>query len=125
MKRFLNAIIMALVTFIKKYPEILSVPAAMAVWIASVTVLRWFDPTSAVFDAGVFQIPIFAALQLFIYISIAWLVLGLVFGTMRKFLVTDLKTHFSNLSSWKKLKLAYGLFAFLLFCLVLLSYTLR
>lgn len=125
MKRFLKAIILTIVTFIKKYPEVLSIPIAFCVWVASITVLRWFDPTSAVFDAGVFQIPIFAVLQLLIYISTAWLVLGLVFGTMRKFLVTELKNHFSNLSSWEKLKLAYGLFAFLLFCLVLLSYTLR
>lgn len=120
MKQYLKAILLA----IKKYPEILSIPVAFAIWIASITVLRWFDPTSAVFDAGVFQIPIFAVLQLLIYISISWLILGLVFGTMRKFLVNELKQHFINLSSWEKLKLAYGLFAFLLFCLVLLSYTL-
>ena len=60
----------------KKYPEVFSIPVALAVWVLSITVLRWLDPTSAVFDAGVFQIPIFSVIQLFVYASISWLVLG-------------------------------------------------
>lgn len=125
MKNFLNAIITAIKSFLKKYPETLSIPAALGIWIASITVLRWFEPTSAVFDAGVFQIPIFSILQLLVYLSIAWLVMGLLFGTARKFLKNDLKTTFTLLSSWEKLKFAYGVFFLLLFCLVALSYTLR
>jgi len=125
MKSFLKAILKAIKSFLKKYPEVLSIPAALGIWIASITVLRWADPTSAVFDAGVFQIPLFSILQLLVYLSIAWLVMGLLFGTARKFLKNDLKTTFTTLSSWEKLKFAYGVFFLLLFCLVALSYTLR
>ena len=125
MKSFLKTILKAIKSFLKKYPEVFSIPVALGIWIASITVLRWADPTSAVFDAGVFQIPLFSILQLLVYLSIAWLVMGLLFGTARKFLKNDLKTTFINLSSWEKLKFAYGVFFLLLFCLVALSYTLR
>ena len=87
-----------------KYPELLTVPLAFVVWVLSIHVLRWFDPISGIFDAGVFQIPIFAILQLFVYVSIAWLIMGLVFGTYRKYLITDLKEDFKSLTKWQKIR---------------------
>jgi len=109
----------------RKYPELLSVPIAFFVWIVSIPLLRWMDPTSAVYDAGVFQVLIFAVLQLFVYVSIAWLILGLVFGTARKFLLNEFKDAFNTLEGWKKIIVSYGLFLSLLFSLVALSYTLH
>ena len=114
-----------IIEFLRKYPELLTIPAALAVWIFSITVLRWFDPTSAVYDAGVFQVPIFAVLQLLIYVSVSWVLLNMVFGTAGKFLKTDLKTEFQKLTPWEKIKFAYGLFLSLLFTLTALSYTLN
>lgn len=108
----------------KKYPELFSIPMALAVWVLSVRVLRWIDPTSGIFDAGVFQIPIFSVLQLFVYVSIAWLIMGLVFGTYRKYLVNDLKEDFKKLSPWQKIRMSYTIFLSLLLSLVALSYTL-
>lgn len=112
------------IAFLKKYPELLTIPAAFVVWVLSIRVLRWFDPTSGIFDAGVFQIPIFAVLQLFVYISISWMILGIVFGTARKFLQNDFKDKFSKLTIWHRILVSYGLFLSLLFALVALSYTL-
>lgn len=111
--------------FFRKYPELLTIPTAFTVWVTSIPVLRWFDPTSGVFDAGVFQIPIFSILQLFMYVSVAWLLLGLVFGTARKFLKSELKNAFTYLNPWQKILFSYGLFFSLVFALVALSYTLR
>lgn len=111
--------------FFKRYPELLSIPAAFGGWVASITILRWFDPTSGTYDAGVFQIPIFAIIQLLVYVSISWMLLGIVFGTARTFLKSELKSAFENLSSWEKIKYSYGLFFALLFALVALSYTLK
>ena len=108
----------------KKYPELFSIPAALAVWVLSVRVLRLIDPTSGIYDAGVFQIPIFAVLQLFVYVSIAWLVMGLIFGTYRKYLIQNLKEDFKTLTKWQKIRMSYTIFLSLLLSLVALSYTL-
>ena len=121
----LSKIWKAVTKFFKKYPELLTIPAAFVVWVLSIPVLRHLDPTSGIYDAGVFQVPIFAILQLFMYVAVAWMLLGLVFGTARKFLKTDLKTAFNNLTSWQKILFSYGLFFSLVFALVALSYTLR
>ena len=124
MKKIIGKIIGFFANVWKRYPELYSIPAALIVWILSVWLLRLIDPTSGVFDAGVFQIPIFAVLQLFVYVSIAWLILGSVFGTFRKYLLTNLKTDFNTLSKWQKIKISYFIFLTLLLCLVALSYTL-
>lgn len=124
MKKIISKIIGFFANVWKRYPELYSIPAALIVWILSVWLLRLIDPTSGVFDAGVFQIPIFAVLQPFVYVSIAWLILGSVFGTFRKYLLTNLKTDFNTLSKWQNIKISYFIFLTLLLCLVAFSYTL-
>ena len=108
----------------KKYPEILSVPVALVVWVLSVRFLRIIDQTTAVYDAGVFQRIIFAVIQLFVYVSVAWLTLGLVFGTFRKYLIENMKLEFQKLTTWQKIRLSYTVFFLLLLSLVVLSLTL-
>ena len=108
----------------KKYPEVLSVPFALLVWILSVRFLRIIDKTTAVYDAGVFQVIIFAVIQLFVYVSVAWLTLGLVFGTFRRYLIENMKNEFQKLTSWQKIRLSYSVFFLLLLALVVLSLTL-
>lgn len=124
-KNFLLMMLAAIKSFFKRYPEILTVPAALVVWILSVHFLRFLDPTAAVFDAGVFQVPIFAIIQLLVYASIAWLVLGLLFGTYKKYLLHDLKNDFKFLTKWQKITISYAIFFSLLLSLVALSYTLN
>ena len=109
------------VDFIKKYPEILAIPIALIVWKFSVYFLRFLDPTSATYDAGIFQIPIFAIIQFFVFVSIAWLTLKIMYGTLRKYLQFDFKAEFQNLDKWQKMKLAYGVFFALVFLLAYLS----
>ena len=108
----------------KKYPEILSIPIALVAWVLSVRFLRIIDQTTAVYDAGVFQVIIFAVIQLFVYVSVAWLTLGLVFGTFRKYLIESMKNEFQKLTSWQKIRLSYSVFFLLLLALVVLSLTL-
>ena len=108
----------------KKYPEILSIPIALVAWVLSVRFLRIIDQTTAVYDAGVFQVIIFAVIQLFVYVSVAWLTLGLVFGTFRKYLIENMKNEFQKLTSWQKIRLSYTVFFLLLLSLVVLSLTL-
>ena len=112
------------VVFVRQYPEVLSIPIALIVWKFSVYVLRFFDPTSGVYDAGIFQIPIFAVIQFFLYVSIAWLTLKIIFGTLRRYLQFDFKGEFAKLEKWQKMKLAYGVFFGLVFLLAYLAQTL-
>jgi len=124
MKNFLLRIWAVITVFFKKYPEFLTIPAGLVIWIASCNLLRWIDPSSGVFDSGVFQVPIFAIIQLFIFVAIAWLLMRIVFGTVTKHLKTDFKTEFTNLIPWQKLIISYGIFFALLYALILLSHTL-
>ena len=110
--------------FVKQYPELLSIPVAVGIWIASCYVLRVFDYKAGIFDAGVFQIPLFAILQLVVYVSIAWLLMRLVFGTLAEHLMTGFKEEFDKLTEWQKLIISYGVYFALFYALVLLSHTL-
>jgi hypothetical protein len=110
--------------FFRRYPELLSIPIALAAWVISLDMLRWLDGTSGVFDAGVFQIIIFAIIQLFVYVSIAWMLFGITFGTLRMYLKYNYKKEFEKLSAWQRIILSYAVFFALLFALVLLSFTL-
>ncbi len=108
----------------KRYPEVYSVPVAFALYWFSAVIIRWLDPTSAVFDGGVLQIPLFAILLLFLFMSISWVAMGLLFGTARKFLVSDLKESFIKLSPWQKIRYSTGILFLLFYSLVALSFTL-
>ena len=108
----------------KSHPELITIPLAVVVWIISIYALRSIDPTSGVFDAGIFQIPLFAIFQLLVYVSVAWILLGLVFGTFKKYLKKEMKTDFQHLSKWQKIKLSYSVFFGLLALLAYLAKTL-
>ena len=121
---FLLAIWATLVSFFKKRHHFITVPAAILVFSVSITVLRWFDPTAATFDAGIFQVPIFAVIQFFIYLAVAWFAFRLIFGNFYRHLINDMKTDFNNITPWEKLKLSYSVFFFLLAVLAFLARTL-
>lgn len=121
---FILAVLASIRSFLKKYHELVTIPIAFVIWMLSVHVLRWMDPTAAVFDAGVFQIPIFAIIQLVIYLAIVWIILGIVFGNFRRYLIKEMKNDFKNLQPWQKLKLSYSVFFLLLAVLAYLARTL-
>jgi len=125
MKAFLNNIWKKTVDFCKRNPEILAIPIGLIVWKFSVYILRFLDPTSAVYDAGIFQIPIFAIIVLFVFVSTAWLFLKLIFGTARRYLSTEFKNDFQKLEKWQKIKLSYAIFFALIFILTILSTMLK
>ena len=113
-----------IISFFKKYPELLSIPIALIAWKMSIYILRYLDPTSGVYDAGIFQIPIFSVIQFFVFVSIAWITLKIIFGTLRKYLETDFKDDFKKLDRWQKIKLSYAVFFALVFILSYLAHTL-
>jgi hypothetical protein len=113
-----------ILSFIKKYPEVLAIPTALIFWKLSVYVLRFLDPTSGIYDAGIFQIPIFAAIQFFVFVSIAWLTMKLLYGTLRQYLRFGFKVDFQDFTGWQKAKLAFFVFFALVFLLAYLAHTL-
>jgi hypothetical protein len=118
---FLLAIIATVRSFFNKRHHLITVPVAVLLFAGIVPILRWFDPTAAAFDAGIFQIPIFAAVQFFIYLAIAWYTFRFVFGNFYRHLIIDMKNDFKNITSWQKLILSYSIFFLLFAALVLLA----
>jgi hypothetical protein len=124
MKTFLGllkALIAIVRRFFKRHPEFVTLPIALCVWLVSVPVLRMLDATAAVFDAGIFQIPVFSTIQMLVYLAVAWAVLKLVFGRFYKFMRNEMKWNFEQLTPWQKLKLAYSVYFLLFASLVLLA----
>lgn len=107
--------------FLKRHPELYTIPFALALWIISPVILRIFDPTAATFDAGIFQIIIFSIISLFVFIAVVWWLMKKVFGTTYKYIRNELKTDFKQLTPWQKVLISYGIFFLLLFYLVHLS----
>lgn len=120
---FLLAILATIKSFFKKRHHLVTIPVAVLLFVGSITILRWFDPTAATFDAGIFQVPIFAFIQFFMYLAVAWLAFRLIFGNFHRYLTTHMKNDFSNITSWQKLKLSYSIYFLLVALLALLAKT--
>jgi hypothetical protein len=108
----------------KKYPEVFTIPLTFAIWLLSAGVLRLIDPTAAIFDAGVLQIPLFAILLLYVFLSVTWITMGLLFSTARNYLKKELKSNFYYLSKWEKIKYSSAVFFLLFLSLIALSFVL-
>ena len=109
--------------FFKKHHALLTIPAAILLFVVSIPVLRYFDPTAATFDAGVFQILILSAIQLIIFLAFAWVMMGIVFGKHQDYLIHSMKTDFDKLEPWQKIKLVYSIFFFLVALLAYMAKT--
>jgi len=109
--------------FFKKHHALLTIPAAILLFILSIPLLRWFDPTAAVFDAGIFQIMIMSLIQLIVFLAIAWIMLGIVFGKHRDYLITTMKIDFDKLKPWERIRLTYCIFFLLVALLAYMAKT--
>lgn len=120
-KSFLLAVLATIRGFFKQHHELITLPIALVLWLLSVPVLRTIDPTAAVFDAGIFQIPLFSIIQMLVFLSVAWIILKIVFGQFYRFLRQEMKYNFYMLTPWQKLKLSYSIYFLLLAALVMLA----
>ena len=114
-----------IISFFKRHPELLFLAAAILVWISSTPVLRFFDQTAGVFDAGIFQIPIFTVIEFCIYGLVAWFTLKIQYPTIRRYLQYEFKSDFNGLTPWQKAKLSFCVFFALVAALVFLATTLN
>lgn len=97
--------------FFITWNELLTLPVAILLWIFSADILRLMDPTSAVYDAGVFQVILFAVIQVLFFHAVAWLLLKMAFPGAYRFLDQLLENKETALSEWEKSKTALFLFA--------------
>ena len=106
---------------VKKYPELVVIPLMLICWYYSIWLLHYIDGGAGTFDYGVFQIIIFSAIQFSVYLALAWFLLKLFNGTVRRFIEFDFKKIFKDLDPWQKTKLSFCIFGFVVLCYVLLA----
>lgn len=112
-----------IIQFILKWNELLTIPLAFVLWWMSAPFLRAMDPTAGVYDAGIFQIILFAVIAFLIFQAMAWITLKLSFPKVYKWLDDELGNHLNNssLSTWEKSKIVLWLFSLFLLALVFLA----
>jgi len=107
--------------FFKKYQVIITLAIAIGLWLFSVPFLRELDPSAGIFDAGVFQIPIFSIILLIVFLAVSWALMRVIFGTHYKYLSQKMKTDYENILPWQRLILSYSVFFLLLYAMVQLA----
>ena len=104
----------------KANPQILWIPILFIIWAIVAPVLRWIDPTAAIFDLGIFMIPVYAIIIFLISTFFVWIFLKKVYGTIYAYLKSGFKTDFEQLQSCQKIIISLSVFFLLLLCLVAL-----
>jgi len=110
--------------FLKGWNEILMIP--LSVFIAVVIVppiLRWIDPTAAMYDAGIIQAIFLALIATLAAVGTAWLILKLSFKENYSFLDNNIGDMITGkkkgLTEWQKTITTVILLISLLFVFVL------
>ncbi len=86
MKLHLKEKLTAFKRFLIQWNELVSIPLAVLLFWIGGSLIRFIDPTAGLFDAGIFQIIIFAVAAFLFLHGIAWIVLKLTFPKAYKFL---------------------------------------
>lgn len=73
--------------FIVEWHEIVTIPIAVLLWYFSPSILRLMDPTVATYDAGIFQVLLFATISFLFLFGIVWLYIKISFPGVFKFFV--------------------------------------
>jgi hypothetical protein len=117
MKKFLR--------FIANWNELVTIPLGILLWYFSPVFLRWLDPTAATYDAGIFQIILFAIIQFFIFSGMVWVYIKITFPKVYKYLDDvlgdNLNTKNEKMTQWEKSKVVLWLFSLLLLVIALLA----
>jgi hypothetical protein len=86
MKLHLKEKLTAFKRFLIQWNEFVFIPLAIALfWIGGI-VIRWLDPTSGLFDGGIFQIIVFAIAAFLFLHGTTWIILKITFPMAYHFL---------------------------------------
>lgn len=122
---FISNVIGKIFKFLAKWSELITIPIGFLLWYLSPTFLRWLDPTAATYDAGIFQIILFAIISFFIFAGVIWIYIKVTFPKVYKYLDDVLGSNLSNknekMTQWEKSKVVLWLFSLFLLAIVLLA----
>ena len=105
---------------IKKLNELLLGPLALVLWFYSPDIIRWFDPTAAVYDTAVFQKLIFGLITFSLCHFSVWIMLRITFPELFKYMTEQWDKDFKqNPDLCQKQKLSFLVFACYLLSLLL------
>lgn len=116
--------------FFKEWNEFISVPLGIALFFLFPYMLRFFDSTTAAYDAGVLHSYIAAVAGMLIIHGFAWLLLKISFPKIYEFFDDAFENHIENstgysshntLSIWQKCVLSLSLFSLYLLGTILLA----
>ena len=108
-------------SFAKVWREFSSILVGLLLWFNSPILLRMLDPTAGIYDAGVFQIYLFAIIGLYILHGVVRILMKLIWPASDHYLDKQFAQDFQLIAPWQKLKLSVSVFFALLFALVLLA----
>ena len=107
--------------YLKTWREFSSLAVGLFLWLQSVTFLRWMDPTAGTYDAGIFQVYLFAIIGLFVLHGVIRILMKLIWPTSESYLDNQFTHDFKTITPWQKLKLSTSIFFAFLFAVVLLA----
>ena len=107
--------------YIKVWRELSSIAIALFLWANSACFLHMIDPTAATYDAGVFQIYLFAIIGLFILHGVVRILMKLIWPTSDDYLDHEFAKDFKTITKWQKPELSTFIFFAFLFAVVLLA----
>lgn len=114
-----------LLKFLASWSEIVTIPLALVLWYFSDTFLRWLDPTAATYDAGIFQIILFAIIQFFIFSGVIWIFMKITFPEVYRYLDdalgSNLEPQNDKMTQWEKSKIVLWLFSLFFVSIILLA----
>ena len=101
--------------WLRLWPDSLALPVALIGFLISIPILRWIDPTSGIFDTGIFQIVLVLAVLLTAINALVFLGLEFNFPLIWDWYKKDiLKRDWLSLAPWQRLTffflLYFGLF---------------
>lgn len=101
--------------WLRLWPDSLGLPVALLGFWISIPILRWIDPTSGIFDTGIFQIVLVLAVLLTAINALVFLGLEFNFPLIWDWYKKDiLKRDWLSLAPWQRLTffflLYFGLF---------------
>ncbi|WP_081483260.1 hypothetical protein [Aquimarina agarilytica] len=110
--------------YFKVWRELSSLAVGLILWMHSAVFLRWIDPTAGTYDAGIFQVYLFAIIGIFILHGIVRILMKLIWPTSEEYLDNHFRNDFKTITPWQKLKLSTFIFFAFLFAVALLARTL-
>jgi hypothetical protein len=90
-----------LTRFFSSWQNLLTLVIALTLFLLSPSLIRWYDPTAGVFDAGFLQAILLAAVFTFSQGFFGWVLWQLIFASLDR-LTQNENSNWGNLEKWTK-----------------------